>query len=129
MIKGPLEPHCNDSAHTNARSKVHIFSEITTTIRASCFQFYSFTASTYFIYSIEVIFHWISVVVICISVLLYSVCYSFLSAHKSISVAKSYSINPPIDFQCMDKVMLHASLVFNGIGRQLHHLTTMEQRH
>jgi hypothetical protein len=91
MLKRPLEPHCNHSSQTDARSKPHLFSEIATTIRASCFQFCSFTVSTYFIYSIEVIVHWISVVVLCISVLLYSVCYSFCSAHKSGSVVSERS--------------------------------------
>jgi hypothetical protein len=67
MLKRPLEPHCNHSSQTDARSKPHLFSEIATTIRASCFQFCSFTVSTYFIYSIEVIVHWIYVVVLCIS--------------------------------------------------------------
>jgi hypothetical protein len=57
-----------------------------TTIQASCFQFYSFTVSSYFIYSIEVIVHWISFVVLFIYVLLYSVCYSFHFSHKSGSV-------------------------------------------
>jgi hypothetical protein len=50
------------------------------------FQFCSFTVSTYFIYLIEVIVHWISVVVLLISVFWYSICYSFHSAHKSISM-------------------------------------------
>jgi hypothetical protein len=54
---------------------------------SKCFQFYSFTVSTYFTYSIEFIVHWIYVVVVHISVLLYLVYYSFHSTHKSISGA------------------------------------------
>jgi hypothetical protein len=91
MLKRPLEPHCNHSAQTDVCSKPHLFSEIATTIRASCFQFCSFTVSTYFIYSIEVIVHWIYVVVLHISVLLYSICYSFRSTHKSGSVVSEWS--------------------------------------
>jgi hypothetical protein len=64
----------------------HLFSNIDTTIRASCFQLSSFTVSAYFIYSIRVIVHWIFVVVLHISVLLYSVYYLFCSTHKSRSV-------------------------------------------
>jgi hypothetical protein len=52
-------------------------------VQASCFQFYSFIVSANFIYSIEVIVHCIFFVVLCISMLLYSVCNSFHSSHKS----------------------------------------------
>jgi hypothetical protein len=83
MLKIPLEPHCNHSSQTDARSKPHLFSEIATTIRESYFKFYSFTVSAYFSYSIEVIVQYIFVVVLHISVLLYFVCYSFRSAHIS----------------------------------------------
>jgi hypothetical protein len=41
--------------------------------------------------TIEVIFHWIFVVVLYISVLLYSVCYSFCSTHKYGSVVSKRS--------------------------------------
>jgi hypothetical protein len=54
----------------------------------SVLQFYSFNI---FIYSIEVIIHRIYVVVIRIFVLLYSVCYSFNSSHKSGLVVSEHS--------------------------------------
>jgi hypothetical protein len=92
MLKRPLEPHCNHYAQTDVCSKPHLFSEIATTIRASCFQLCSCTVSAYFIYSIEFIVHWIFVVVLCNSVLLYSVCYSFCSAHKSGLVVPERSV-------------------------------------
>jgi hypothetical protein len=92
MLKRPLESHYNHSTQTDACSKPHLFSNIATTIRASCFHFCSFVVSTYFIYSIEVIVHWISVVVLHIFVLLYSVYYSFCSTHKSGSVVSFENI-------------------------------------
>jgi hypothetical protein len=60
------------------------------------FQFCSFTISTYFIYSIEVIVHWIYVVVLHISLLLHSFCYSFHFAHKSGSQTPLHGfVQPP----------------------------------
>jgi hypothetical protein len=56
------------------------------------FQFCNFTVSTYFLYSIEVIIHWISVIFFCIYVIFYSNCYSFYSSHKSISVVSKRSV-------------------------------------
>jgi hypothetical protein len=47
------------------------------------FHLCNFTISTYYIYSIEVIVHWLSFVVLCISLLWYSIYYSFCSTHKS----------------------------------------------
>ena len=65
------------------RDRYHHFSKL--------FQLCNFIVSTYFIYSIEVIVHWIFFV---IYVLLYSIYYSFHSAHKSISVVSEWS---PLD--------------------------------
>ena len=83
MLKIPLEPHFNYSSNMDVCSKPHLFLEIAMTIQASYFQFCSFTVSAYFIYLIEVIVHRISIVVLHIHVLLYSVYYSFRSACKS----------------------------------------------
>jgi hypothetical protein len=55
------------------------------------FQLCGFTVSAYFIYSVEVVIQWIYVVVLCISVLWYSIYHSFRSAHKSGSVVRERS--------------------------------------
>jgi hypothetical protein len=90
MLKRPLEPHCNHSsqwmcvaATSLLRDSYHHSSKL--------FQFCSFTVSAYFIYSIEVIVHWIYCCFLHISVLLYSICYSFCSTHKSRSVVSERS--------------------------------------
>jgi hypothetical protein len=55
------------------------------------FQLCSFTVLAYFIYSVEVVIQWIYVVVLRISVLWYSIYYSFRSSHKSGSVVSERS--------------------------------------
>jgi hypothetical protein len=90
MLKGHLEPHCNNFSQTDACSN-HILLRDSYHHLSKLFQFCSFTVSTYLIYSIEVIVQWIYVV---ISVLSYSVCYSFRSTHKSeLVVSKRFALH------------------------------------
>jgi hypothetical protein len=76
-------------------------------VQTSCFQFYSFTVSANFIYSIEVIVQCIFVVFLCISVLLSSVCNSFRSSHKFGSCCFSQVFLFWIKFKVLHKVFFN----------------------
>jgi hypothetical protein len=60
MLKRPLEPHCNHSAQMMCVATTYLLRD-SYHHSSKLFQFCSFIVSSYFIYSIEYIVHWIYV--------------------------------------------------------------------